>query len=64
MTISCKEVTRLVSQGLDRDLGFKEQVRLRAHFVICRGCRSVNERMAFLRRAVGRIVSRDDPGNS
>ena len=60
--ISCKEVTRMVSEGLDRELGADEQLRLRAHLAICRGCRSISDRMAFLRRAVRRVVSRDDPG--
>ena len=62
--ISCREVTRLISQGLDRNLGVKDQLRLRTHFLICRGCRSVNERMAFLRRAVARIVFRGDRNES
>ena len=31
--LSCKETTRLVSQGLDRDLGFAERVALRSHLV-------------------------------
>ena len=29
--LSCKETTRLVSQGLDRELGFGERVALRVH---------------------------------
>ena len=62
MTLSCKEVTRLVSEGLDKDLAPEEQLRLRAHFAICRGCRSIRDRMAFLRHAVRRIVERGDSG--
>ena len=62
MTISCKEVARLVSEGLDKDLAPEEQLLLRTHFAICRGCRSIRDRMAFLRRAVRRIVERGDSG--
>ena len=62
MTLSCKEVTRLVSQGLDKDLAPEEQLRLRTHFAICRGCRSISDRLAFLRRAVRRIASGDKGG--
>ena len=58
--ITCKEVTRLVSEGLDKSLAPEEQARLKAHFAICRGCRSISERMAFLRRAMRKIVSRGD----
>jgi hypothetical protein len=50
--MSCKETTRLVSQGLDRELAFGERVALRVHFTICLGCRRASRQMHFLRRAV------------
>jgi len=50
--LSCRETTRLVSQGLDRELAFGERVALRVHFAICLGCRRAGRQMAFLRRAV------------
>jgi hypothetical protein len=53
--LSCKEVTRLVSQGLDRELTFGERTSLRVHFVICKGCRNVNRQLAFLRRAMQKL---------
>lgn len=52
---SCREVTQLVSQGLDRDLAAGERVALRVHFLICRGCRNMNAQMVFLRQAVRRL---------
>jgi hypothetical protein len=58
--LTCKEVTRLVSQGLDRDLSFAERTALRVHFAFCRGCRNVNQQLAFLRRAVRAL--KDVPG--
>jgi hypothetical protein len=53
--ISCRETTRLVSQGLDRELAFGERVALRMHLVICLGCRRAGRQMAFLREAVRRL---------
>jgi len=53
--LTCKETTRLVSQGLDRELEFGERVALRVHFAICLGCRRASRQMAFLRRAVQRL---------
>lgn len=50
--LSCKETTRLVSQGLDRELALGERVALRVHFAMCLGCRRASRQMAFLRRAV------------
>ena len=59
MMLSCKEVTRLVSQGLDRRLGFAERVRLRLHLAICDGCTNFKKQTAFLREAVRRLGSRN-----
>ena len=57
---TCKEVTRLVSQGLDRELTFGERTSLRVHFVVCRGCRNVNRQLAFLRRAMQSLSAVED----
>jgi putative zinc finger protein len=60
--LSCKEATRLASQGLDRELAFGERIALRVHLVICAGCRNVDRQLSFLRRAVGRLsASVDEP---
>ena len=58
MMLSCREVTRLVSRGLDRDLGFAERVKLRVHFAICGGCTNFREQVAFLREAMTRLADR------
>jgi hypothetical protein len=57
--ISCKESTRLVSQGLDRELAFGERVALRVHLVICVGCRRAGRQLQFLRRAVRKLAEID-----
>jgi hypothetical protein len=56
MMLSCKQVTRLVSQGLDRDLGFAERVKLRVHLSICDGCTNFRKQVAFLREAMTRLA--------
>jgi hypothetical protein len=58
MLLSCKETTRLLSQGEDRKLAFGERVALRVHLAICNGCRNVNAQFKFLRSAV-KSLSRD-----
>jgi hypothetical protein len=52
MLLSCKETTRLLSQGEDRKLAFGERVALRVHLAICDGCRNVSAQLKFLRLAV------------
>lgn len=54
--MSCKQVTRLVSQGLDRELGFTERVRLRVHLAICDGCTNFSKQVAFLREALAKLA--------
>ena len=56
MMLSCKEVTRIVSQGLDRNLSFSERVRLRVHLGICDGCTNFRDQMALLREAMARLA--------
>ena len=60
MMLNCKEVSRLVSQGLDRRLGFGERLRLRIHLAICDGCSNFDNQMAFLRKAVARLGEQPD----
>lgn len=60
--LSCKELTRLVSQGEDRKLKFGERVALRLHLAICDGCRNVNAQLRFLRLAV-KSLSQDGDEN-
>ena len=56
MMLSCREVTRIVSQGLDRKLSFSERVRLRVHLGICDGCTNFRDQMAFLRAAMAKLA--------
>jgi len=55
MMLTCKEVSRLASQGLDRRLGFGERIALRVHLAICDGCTNFSRQMQFLRKAVAGI---------
>jgi hypothetical protein len=57
--LSCKESTRLLSQGEDRQFSFGERVALRLHLVICKGCRNAAAQLRFLRSAV-RQLSRQE----
>jgi hypothetical protein len=60
MILSCKETTRLLSQGEDRKLGFGERIALRVHLAICDGCRNVSTQFRFLRVAVKKLAGDGD----
>jgi len=58
MKLTCKEVSHLVSQGFDRELGWGERMRVRIHLAICDGCTNFKKQMDFLRRAMRELGTR------
>jgi len=62
MNLSCKASSRLMSEGLDRDLSFGERTALRLHLLICTACTRAKAQFAFLRRAANEYPGpeRDD----
>jgi hypothetical protein len=59
MILTCKEATRLASEGLDRRLGLAERAALRLHLAICDGCSNFKKQVAFLRKAMRRLAESD-----
>jgi predicted anti-sigma-YlaC factor YlaD len=57
--LSCKQAHQLVSEGLDRDLGVVERLRLRLHLGMCDACTNFNGQMNFLRSAMRQYPMRD-----
>jgi hypothetical protein len=57
---TCKEVHRLVSEGMDRDLSLIERSRVRLHLVVCEACTRFNGQMDLLRRAMRGGAPKDD----
>ncbi|MGE3597011.1 MAG: zf-HC2 domain-containing protein [Dehalococcoidia bacterium] len=46
---SCREVSQLASQSLDRPLGFWDRWTLRLHLMMCRNCDNFFEQIKALR---------------
>jgi putative zinc finger protein len=59
--LSCKEASRLISQGMDRRLSFPERIALRLHVGICDACTRFTRQVEFLRRALRAFPGPDDP---
>ena len=59
---TCKEVHRLVSEGLDRDLSIVERWRMRLHLMMCDACGNFSKQMSLLRRAMQQLTIPDDTG--
>ncbi len=56
---TCKEIHRLTSEGLDRELSLIERVRMRAHLLVCDACSNFTDQMQLIRRAMRRLGGSD-----
>jgi hypothetical protein len=52
--LTCREVSRLLSESQERPLGMLERSRLEAHLQLCKGCENFRQQLGFLRRALRR----------
>jgi len=48
---SCKDVSRLVSESMDRDLPFRQRFSMRLHLLMCSLCSRFRRQILFLRDA-------------
>ena len=52
--LNCKEVSRLVSESLDRELPLRERMGVQFHLMMCSMCRTYSHQMHVLRQVVRR----------
>ncbi len=53
--LTCKEASRLTSDGLDGKLSLGQRLGLRMHLMLGRGCTRVSNQLQFLRRAMSQM---------
>jgi predicted anti-sigma-YlaC factor YlaD len=56
---TCKEVHRLTSEGLDRNLTLLERMRMRMHLMVCEACTNFTAQMQLIRKAMHRLGDTD-----
>ena len=49
---NCREVTRLVSESLDRKLPLSQRIGVRIHLFMCKLCPEAKRQMLFIREAM------------
>ncbi|RQZ19117.1 zf-HC2 domain-containing protein [Burkholderia sp. Bp9031] len=54
----CRDVTRLLSDALDRSLTLYERMQVRVHLPACSGCRAYRGQIALLRTAAHAAAGR------
>ena len=52
MMLTCKEASRLISLGLDRDLSLAQRASLRLHLAMCTACTKLKTQFDFMRNAL------------
>jgi hypothetical protein len=55
---SCKDISKLISMGMDRELSWSERVRLRLHLLMCRNCTEFDRQIKAIRNASGAFLAR------
>lgn len=58
LKLSCREATRLMSEGQDRSLGAAERLLLQTHLLACSGCAAFAKQLELLRKALRRLAER------
>lgn len=58
--LTCRETSRLLSEGADRYLSLRERLAVRLHLWMCAPCRRFEVQLRWLREAVGRRVTRNE----
>ncbi len=57
--LSCKEIARLVSDGLDRKLPLRRRIAVRLHLAMCSGCRAYKKQIQSLNQLFSRRAKRE-----
>ena len=57
---TCKEVHRLTSEGLDRELTVVERARVQMHLLVCNACRNFTDQMTLIRKAMRKLAPDGD----
>jgi hypothetical protein len=61
---SCKEITILVSESLDRELSLGERLAVRLHLMMCRFCSRYRKQLQTLRVVANRYLHEIEPSET
>ncbi len=57
MMLSCKDVTRLISESMDRSLPLGRRIGVRLHLMVCRFCSRYERQLLLIRETVRQIAA-------
>ena len=62
--LRCREISKLVSESMERDLPLVRRLEVRMHLMMCRLCRGFARQVRLLRRAARENPQRLGPDES
>lgn len=60
--LTCKEVAKLISDGLDHRLTWRQRLGLRLHVMMCKACATYKKQLEAIERAIEYLLHAGDPG--
>jgi hypothetical protein len=58
--LSCKDVTQLLSEAMDRSLPLGKRIGVRLHLLICKFCARYERQLFQIRETVRRLVETEE----
>jgi hypothetical protein len=58
--LSCKDVTQLLSEAMDRSLPLGKRIGVRLHLLICKFCARYERQLLLIRETVRRLAAMED----
>ena len=55
--LRCREISKLVSESMERQLPLRQRIELRMHLMLCRLCAGFARQTRLLRQAAKRIAA-------
>lgn len=59
LTLRCEEASRIMSDSMDRDLGFAERWAIRLHVISCRHCVRLRRHLRVIRDAAKKLAEKE-----
>lgn len=58
--LSCRDVTQLISESMDRSLPLGKRIGMRVHLLMCKFCARYERQLLLIRETMGRLVSTEE----
>ncbi len=60
MMLSCRDVTRLLSESMDHSLPLGKRIGVRLHLLVCRFCARYKRQLLLIREAARHLAATED----